>query len=210
MPINGSGGCGHQHTTRLSIDGVTVMDDIAPALPTLGVQEWHDVAYVFLTPGTHRVQIEVDVFDDASNESDELDNIYWRIVEVVASASATIRNAGSNPASYTAATLPVLGTTYTGVVNLAGTTWHTYAFLAAYFTPWTFTMTGGQTILLNPGDPNGELLGLPAAIGPIATFDLHVPADIALAGLNVFTQALHIGGVQPWALSNAQDLILGY
>jgi hypothetical protein len=31
-----------------------------------------------------------------------------------------------------------------------------------------------------------------------------------LAGIAISTQALHIGGVQPYVLSNAQDLVLGF
>ncbi|MEW6074591.1 MAG: SUMF1/EgtB/PvdO family nonheme iron enzyme [Planctomycetota bacterium] len=124
-------------------------------------------------------------------------------------AGAHFRNAGSNPASYTAVTPPVLGATYTATIDLGGTTGHNLAWLAGYATPFTFTLGGGQTLLINAGDPNGELLGQAFVPGPVATYDLSVPADPAFAGFEVATQALHWGGVQPWALSNAQDFILG-
>jgi hypothetical protein len=64
--------------------------------------------------------------------------------------------------------------------------------------------------LVNIGDPNGEFLGWPVDIGPVATFDIPVPPDISFAGLQLYTQAIHIGHVPPFALSNAQDLVLGF
>ncbi|MEW6074598.1 MAG: FG-GAP repeat protein [Planctomycetota bacterium] len=125
-------------------------------------------------------------------------------------AHAAPRNAGTNPASHTAVTLPVLGATYTATVDLAGTTGHSLAWLVGYCTPITLPLGGGQTLLVNIADPNGELLGQAFLPGPLATYNLPVPADPAFAGFPAATQALHIGGVQPWALSNAQDLFLGY
>jgi len=104
----------------------------------------------------------------------------------------------------------VLGATYIATVDLAGTTSHTLAILAGFASSLTHTLAGGQTVLANVADPNGELLGWPTATGPIATFPFSVPPDPALAGLTVFTQALHLGGVQPFALSNAQDLVPGF
>ncbi|MEW6074124.1 MAG: hypothetical protein AB1726_16205 [Planctomycetota bacterium] len=125
-------------------------------------------------------------------------------------ASATPRNVGTNPSSYTATALPVLGSLYMARVDLAGTTGHELAWLAGYSTPITLLLGGGQTLLVNIADPNGELFHLPFRPGPIAAYGMQVPADVALAGFSVATQALHIGGVQPWALSNALDLVLGY
>ncbi len=128
----------------------------------------------------------------------------------IPAASATFRNASSNPASYTAVTPPVLGTTYTGSIDLGGTTGHNLAWLAGFATPLSLTLGGGQAILMNVADPSGELLSQPVLPGPIATYNLPVPSDIAFIGLSLSTQALHFGGVQPFALSNAQDLVLGY
>ena len=59
-------------------------------------------------------------------------------------------------------------------------------------------------------DPGGELLHQTFAPGPIATFDLPVPGDPSFAGIRAATQALHFGGTQPFALSNAQDLVVGF
>ncbi|MEW6477779.1 MAG: FG-GAP repeat protein [Actinomycetota bacterium] len=125
-------------------------------------------------------------------------------------ATVNFRNAGTNPASYVAVTLPVLGSTYSATIDLAGTTGHSLAWLIGYSTPWTWTLGGGQTVLVNPADPGGELLQLGAVPGPVAAYDLPVPADPALAGLSLATQAIHLWGVRPFGLSNAQDLLLGY
>ncbi|MEW6155767.1 MAG: hypothetical protein AB1673_17575, partial [Actinomycetota bacterium] len=125
-------------------------------------------------------------------------------------ASATARNAGTNPASYGTFTRPTLGGTYTAFVDLAGTSGHDLAWLAGFGTPLTSTLAGGQTLLVDPADPFGELLGASVVPGPVALYDLAVPGDPLFAGFALSTQALHVGGLQPFALSNAQDLVLGY
>jgi len=128
----------------------------------------------------------------------------------IPASSATFRNRGLNPASHTALSTPRLGTTYSCRVDLAGTTGHDLAWLAGFETPLTLTLGGGQTILANVADPSGELLMQPMLPGPVATYNLPVPNDLAFVGFECSTQALHLGGVQPFALSNAQDLFLGY
>jgi len=125
-------------------------------------------------------------------------------------AAAAFRNGGTNPASYEALTLPVLGTTYAASVDLGGTTGHAFAWLVGHAAPAHTVLGGGQTILVDADDAHGELLGTAIASGPLASFDVPVPPEPALAGFAAFTQALHFGGVRPFALSNAQDLVLGY
>ncbi len=124
-------------------------------------------------------------------------------------ASATFRNAGSNPASYAAVTLPVLGTTYSSTVDLGGTTGHSFALLVGFLAPLTMPLGGGQVLLVDVFDPSGELLMQSAVAGPLAAYDVPVPADPSFAGIETFTQVLHFGGVLPFALSNALDLFLG-
>ena len=123
-------------------------------------------------------------------------------------ASTSFRNSGSNPASYAATTLPFLGGDYVASVDLAGTTGHAFVILAAYPAPLTFMLAGGQTGLVDPSGP--EYLGFPTAAGPVASISIPIPPDPAYAGFQVYTQAAHVGGTQPFALSNAQDLILGH
>ncbi|MEW6074256.1 MAG: hypothetical protein AB1726_16890 [Planctomycetota bacterium] len=125
-------------------------------------------------------------------------------------ASAIFRTAGANPASHVAGSLPVLGTIYAAAVDLAGTTGHDLAWLVGYSTPITLPLGGGQVLLVDATDPHGELLLQPMLPGPLATFAIPVPADLAFLGFFAATQALHWGGGQPFALSNALDLFLGY
>jgi len=131
------------------------------------------------------------------------------VFEGEALATVTFRNAGSNPVSYHAITNPILGGTYQATVDL-GTTGHTWAVLVGYSSPLSLPLGGGLTVLVDFTDPNGELLGVPSSLGTLASFDLDVPADIEFAGFRAATQALHIGGLQPFALSNALDLFLGF
>ena len=46
-------------------------------------------------------------------------------------------------------------------------------------------------------------------VAVIETFDLPVPPDAALCGLVLHSQAVQFGA-PPFALSNAQDLTVGY
>ncbi len=124
-------------------------------------------------------------------------------------ALSSFRNGGANPASYAVTSPPVLGGTFEGTVDLAGTSGHALALLVGYSSPLTLTLPGGQTLLVNLA-AGSELLKLPPAAGPLATFQISLPPDPGLAGLAVHTQAAHFGGFAPWALSNAQDLELGY
>ena len=125
----------------------------------------------------------------------------------IASARRTTRTAGTNPQSYTA-TLPVLGSNWTGTVDLA-LTGHTVALVAGFFGSTNIPLGSGNVLLVGPNFPNGEVMRFGAEFGPLATFDALIPNDLNLAGLPVYTQALHLGGVQPFALSNAIDLVLG-
>ena len=131
------------------------------------------------------------------------------VFDGTASAAVTYRNAGTNPASYQAVTLPRLGTTYTGTIDLAGTTGHSFAWLVGFAGPLTLPFAGGQMLLVNIADAGGELLGQVPVAGPVATYGIPIPADGALMGLRGATQALHFGGSPPFALSNALDLFLG-
>jgi hypothetical protein len=135
---------------------------------------------------------------------------YWQVDNfgLYPSATAAARNAGSNPNSYTVSGAPIMGETMTASIDVASTG-HTFGKLFGYSGPLTYTL-GSRTILVDFTDVNGELLSLAPAVGPIATYDLLVPTDCAVAGFGLSTQAVHFGGGSPWVLSNAQDLVLGY
>ena len=124
--------------------------------------------------------------------------------ELDVQASATYRNVVSNPPSYTAAA-PVLGSTWTASVDLS-TTGHSVAWVFGYAEPATIPLGGGQTVLVFG---TTEILGLLPSSGTVANFSAPVPADPSLCGFEIFTQAAHFGGVFPFALSNAQDLVVG-
>lgn len=126
------------------------------------------------------------------------------VLGVVTPASATMRNAGTNPASFTC-TLPILGQTWLGNVDLT-TTGHAAAALFVALAPAQTTLATGQTVLLA-----GPLAAFgPVAFGPQAAFSLPVPLDATLAGLPWSVQALHFGAAPDFALSNAQDLRFGF
>ena len=124
--------------------------------------------------------------------------------DVPSAASATFRNAGSNPVSYTA-DAPALGTVWVASVDLT-TTGHSLAEVQGYTSPVTATLGGGQVLLV--GGP--RIFKLPLKTGPLATWAVMIPNDCALAGVTLYTQAIHVGGVAPFALSNSQDLLIGY
>ncbi|MEW6071864.1 MAG: hypothetical protein AB1726_04610 [Planctomycetota bacterium] len=84
-----------------------------------------------------------------------------------------------------------LGGTFVSSVTACGG--NTGALLAAYMTPLTF-LTGWGEILVNIADPNGELLGLPAALGNPAILALPVPIHLGFASLTIYVQAAGFGG----------------
>ena len=124
-----------------------------------------------------------------------------------ATASASSRNAGTNPLSYTC-TDPILGSTWTATIDL-NTTGHAFAAVIGYTNAFQLPLPGGQTLLIIDATGSGDLLQLPFQAGPIAQISVAVPLDASFCGLTLSTQAVHFGGVQPFALSNAQDLVVG-
>jgi hypothetical protein len=143
------------------------------------------------------------VFDDLPPGGNEGSAYVYCVEE----ASASSRNAGANPASYTASA-PVLGAIFTGTVDLT-TTGHAMALLFGFDSPFTFTFPGGQVLLCLDLGGSGELLGSSPVAGPSAVISLTLPSDPSLCGFTLSTQALHLGGIVPFALSNAQDLVVG-
>jgi len=119
-------------------------------------------------------------------------------------AQVLSRTAGANVASLSAAA-PILNSTWTASVDLS-TTGHTDAYLGLSLFPANVILGNGQALLLGT-----LLMPLVGAIpGPSANFALPIPNDVSLVGLQVSTQAVHLGGITPYALSNAQDLCVGF
>ena len=131
--------------------------------------------------------------------------------QICQNAAVTTRNAGTNPVSYTAAPL-VFGGSFTASVDLT-TTGHNFAILLGFDTPIDVPLGGGQRLLCVDFGGSGELFtgaGLGPVAGPTANFSLPLPSDLAFCNFNFCSQALHFGGPVPFALSNAQDLTLGF
>lgn len=123
---------------------------------------------------------------------------------IASTASVAVRNAGTNPLSFTC-TLPTLGQTWQGSVDLT-TTGHDSAVLFGALAPALAPLPSGQTVLLA-----GPLVVLSAVVtGPQAAFSLSLPLSGSLAGFVLPTQAIHFGTAPDFALSNANDLTLGF
>lgn len=123
-------------------------------------------------------------------------------------AAVVSRSAAGNPDSFSL-TPPVLGTTMFATVQVGTTTGHLLALVFGFESSAEIPLSGGQTLLCFDGGA-GEVLRLLPAFGPVAVFPIPVPNDAALVGREYFTQALHFGGITPFALSNAQDIVLGF
>jgi hypothetical protein len=120
-------------------------------------------------------------------------------------AFAPRNGSGINPAVYAGRTVPILGSTWRAAVRtteLPGATM-TIVFARTDALPGTSTPYGE---LLAGGAELGRSVVVPGA--GIALHALPVPADPALLGLVVPTQALVLGGAA--RLTNAVDLTLGY
>ena len=117
-------------------------------------------------------------------------------------ASATVRNAFTNPVSLSS-TLPILGSTWVAEVDLTQTG-HSTAILNARPFAANVSLGGGQTILCA-----GPKLYSASASGPVATFSNAIPNDLALCGFTLCLQAAHLGGLGGFALTNALDLVVG-
>lgn len=132
---------------------------------------------------------------------------HWRpdLTSACVGATSSFRNGGANPASLTA-NAPVIGGTLTLEVDLT-TSGHAQAVVIGFAGPLDLPLGGGQQLLVDVTHPDGELLGLSAVGGPTATWNLPVPPTVC--GLELSVQALHFGGVTPFALGNARDLRVG-
>jgi hypothetical protein len=101
-----------------------------------------------------------------------------------------------------------MGGTISLFVNASGTTGHTNTTVLGYLRGTTLVLGGGQVLLLDV-TIGSELLGLPLVPGDLAIGGAPIPTAPALCGLTFHTQALHLGRVRPFALSNRHILTLG-
>jgi len=114
------------------------------------------------------------------------------------------RNRAPNVNSYVAAP-PVLGRNWTATVDVA-MTHHSHAQILGFTAGSAPTPLPGGQVLLVTGT---QIMKLAPQPGPLATWSMPVPNDPALCGFTLYTQAIHLFGAVPFALTNAQDLTGG-
>ena len=137
--------------------------------------------------------------------------------QICESAQANTRNptgpgTGTNPLSFACSPL-TFGGSLSATVFLGATTGHSHALLIAFDSKINLLLSGGQRLLCVDLSGSGEMFtgaGLGPVAGPTALFSAAVPNDLGLCNLHLSAQAIHFGAVIPFALSNAQDLTVGY
>ncbi len=194
----------HGLDVQWSLDGVPIPGATGASL---------DAGTLALGPGSHTLSVEVVdatdwVRDEAKRDALMRETRSWTLVV----AGAVAQDAGANPSSFTlggsALGRPVLGATLDLLVDV-GTTGHDASTVIGFLGGLSATLGGGQVLLVDVAHPAGELFGFPVQSGSFAT-TVPIPADPSLCGLAVHAQGMHLFGVQPFALSNAQVLTLGY
>ena len=80
------------------------------------------------------------------------------------------------------------------------------AMLVGYSSSLTFMSPWGE-VLVNIGDPNGELLGFPSGLGDPAVINLQVPSDMQFCGFTFYTQA---ASFFPLCLHCAYECTIGF
>jgi len=137
--------------------------------------------------------------------------------QICESADVNTRNptgpgTGTNPLSFACSPLH-FGGSLSATVFLGATTGHTSALLIAFDSKINILLGGGQRLLCVDLSGAGEMFtgsGMGPVAGPTALFSAPVPNDLGLCNMHLSAQAIHFGGVVPFALSNAQDLTVGY
>lgn len=154
-----------------------------------------------LMPGTYGVT----VFGRAEGTTFPYSGSYANSLTLTLQPAATVttRTAVGNPNAYSG-DAPLLGQTWHANVDLAPTG-HAFSIVYASLSPAQLALGPGLTLLIAP--PVVEFL--PIAAGPQAIYTFFMPANPALAGFQLSTQALLFGGAPSFALSNALDLTLG-
>ncbi len=166
------------------------------------------------TDGTVVNQI-VSFGEDASGEMyvvDQGTGANGNVFRIVPLATVVNRSQSPNPDSYAASAL-VMGSPFNATVdnNVAG---QSSSLLIAFDAPTTVTLSGGQVLLVLDVSGSGELftgsgLSPTGSAAGVDTYSAAVPENPALCGLRLYTQAIQFGN-PPFALSNAQDVRVGF
>jgi hypothetical protein len=109
-------------------------------------------------------------------------------------ASAEYRNAGTNPESYRSwgnyAGTPVHGGTLELSLDVESTG-HRFGTIVGYLGSASTDNGDGQYVLVDTDHPAGEILHFPIMAAPVV-YTLVVPETLALCGLTVSTQGMHL------------------
>ena len=196
----------HGLDVQWKLDGVDIPGATAASL---------DASTLSLGPGSHVLSVHVVdattlVRDEVKRAALMTESRSWTLS--VAGVAAV--NAGANPASLSVGGSqlgrPVFGETLDFHVDVSGTTGHAMSTVIGFFGGWNVPLGGGQVLLVDISHPGGEIFGFPLQAGNFAVTGLPVANDPSLCGSEISIQAIHMFGVQPFALSNAQVLTLGY
>lgn len=126
-------------------------------------------------------------------------------------ASAVSRNdaGGSNPIAYGNTLLPALGQVWSSTIDTSAYPTASLTAIAGFAAPFEITL-GIGVLLVDPSSAH-SFTSVASASGGASNHSASVPNDLALMGLEVFTQGVIFagpagGGVQ---LTNAIDYVLG-
>ncbi len=191
-------------------------DDLIPLLIEVGVDEV--IWYSFMTDQTPDVIAPFGVWNDMNqkitypvpeeyqSEGAPKAAAIYRAPPLTSDcplARAFFRTVADNAFSLSTTT-PSLGRTMDITVDLAKTG-HPFGFAFSFTNQANYMLPDGQTLLT----AGPFALGLSLEGNPLAQGSIVIPNDPNLAGMSFSIQALHFGGGQAFALSNALDLVLG-
>ncbi|MFT5690123.1 MAG: hypothetical protein ACI8PQ_002974, partial [Planctomycetota bacterium] len=164
--------------------------------------------YVWTVPDIDSSQMRIRVTMDNTGTDYNDTSLGDFSIAGVGSATATFRNdaGNTNPTGFKVAA-PVLGTTWMSWVDNTSTG-NTFAGVVGFASSLEVSLSFG-VLLVNVGDPAGELLNLPATAGTgVVAFSTSIPNDTALCGITAATQGFGFGGGSI-TLHNAYDLTVG-
>jgi len=113
----------------------------------------------------------------------------------------------TNAGLYSTAEAPMLGTTWTGVVNASAHTGATASIVLGYTAPAEGPTVSIGQLLIDTGSSKLLHHSAPVALS-LSQHDLALPGDLSLAGLVVYTQAFVVGGGTE--ATNAIKLVLNF
>jgi hypothetical protein len=123
-------------------------------------------------------------------------------------ASAEYRNAGANPESYRSwgdyAGTPVHGSTLELSLDVESTG-HRFGTIVGYLGSDSVPVENGQYLLVDTNHTAGEILRFPLRRAPVE-YSILIPEDLALCGLTVSTQGMHLVPMPGLTRSHAPDV----